>query len=70
MYKINTKYKLTGYIPIGIEYSEPRVEIAEWKNGNWCPWGSNKKLVNFVIKTIEEIKQSGGGVVYAIRQVK
>jgi hypothetical protein len=53
MYKQNVKYKLTGYRPNGI-YTVPRMEIAEWKNGNWYPYGFNKMLVNFIIEKIEE----------------
>jgi hypothetical protein len=56
MYKESTKYKLSGYQPVGISYNIPREEIAEWKNGHWYPVGSNKRIVNFIIETITEIK--------------
>ena len=55
MYKVNTKYKLIGYQPVGFKYNVYREEIAEWKNGSWCPWGSSKRIVNFVVEKIEEI---------------
>lgn len=55
MFKEKTKYKLIGYQPVGIEYSIPRIEIAEWKNNEWYPYGRGKVIVNFVIEKIIEI---------------
>jgi hypothetical protein len=55
MYKENVKYKLIGYQPVGIEYNVPRTEIAEWRNGYWYPYGSGKKIVNFIIEKVFEL---------------
>jgi len=55
MYKEKIKYRLIGKQPIGIDYSIPREEIAEYKNGNWYPWGKNKTLGNFIINEVIEI---------------
>lgn len=56
MYKRNTKYKLVGYQPVGVDYNVPRTEIAECKNGYWYPYGSGKMIVNFVIEEVVELK--------------
>lgn len=58
MYKENTKYKLIGRRPIGVYCSEPREEIAERKNNHWYPYGGNKRLVNFIIESVIEIKEN------------
>lgn len=55
-FKENTKYLLTGHQPIGIDYTKPRTEIAEWKNGAWYPYGCGKMLCNFTIENIKELK--------------
>jgi len=54
MYKENVKYKLIGYMIVGVDYNVQRTEIAEWKNNCWYPYGHGKKLVNFVIEDIIE----------------
>lgn len=54
MYKSNTKYKLIGYVPISITYSQPLERVAEYKNGSWYPWGIDKKIKNFVIEQVIE----------------
>jgi hypothetical protein len=55
MYKENTKYKLIGYQPVGIDYNVDRIEIGEYKKGAWYKIGSNKELCNFFITEIIEI---------------
>jgi hypothetical protein len=54
MYKEGIKYKLIGYQPIGVSW-EPRVSIAHWKYGHWCPWGSSKEIKNFVITEVIDL---------------
>lgn len=55
MYKEGVKYKLVGFRPVGINYNIPRVEIAEWKNGFWYPYGRGKQIMNFVIEEVVEL---------------
>ena len=52
---MSKKYKLIGYRVVGIDYTVHREEIAEFKNGEWYPYGKGKALCNFTITEVIEL---------------
>ena len=57
-YKENTKYKLEGFQPVGVDYSISRTKICQFKNNNWYLYGGNKIIGNFIITKVTEIKEN------------